>query len=248
MAAEQTGRPLPPRLLPVSTALDTPIDLRLIVHDTLSDSYESSSVLLAKAGFDGTLQLLTSAWERVLGYGREEFKDKTLFHFMWSNPRSTAAAAAAIMDELDMGSVDLRLRCRDGRGKGLTLHRLYDKDEHMIYIVAEETPAERLGARLGVICAREERRAHPRPDVGAAHASVSAQTRRLARATLASTPAASKTQERTVKTPSPFDKPLDQSTGRKFAQMTRTQKWIFVAKVLVCVATFGFVFPNVQHD
>jgi hypothetical protein len=30
--------------------------------------------------------------------------------------------------------------------------------------------------------------------------------------------------------------------------MTRTEKWIFVAKVLVCVATFGFVFPNVQHD
>jgi PAS domain-containing protein len=248
LAAEQTGRPLPPRLLPVSTALDTPIDLRLIVHDTLSDSYESSSVLLAKAGFDGTLQLLTSAWERVLGYGREEFKDKTLFHFMWSNPRSTAAAAAAIMDELDMGSVDLRLRCRDGRGKGLTLHRLYDKDEHMIYIVAEETPAERMGARLGVICAREERRAHPRPDVGAAHASVSAQTRRLARATLASTRAASKTRELTVKTPSPFDKPLAQSTGRKFAEMTRGQKFIFVMKLVVCIATFGFVFPNVQHD
>jgi len=30
--------------------------------------------------------------------------------------------------------------------------------------------------------------------------------------------------------------------------MTRTQKWTFVVKVAVCVATFGFVFPNVQHD
>jgi hypothetical protein len=235
-------------LLPVSTASNGPADLRLVVHDALSDSYESSKVLLAKAGFDGTLQLLTSAWERVLGYGRGEFNDKTLSHFMWSNPRSTAAAAAAIMNELDMGCVDLRLRCRDGCGKGLRLHRLYDKDEHMIYIVAEETPAERVGARLGVICAREERRTHARPDVEAAHASVSAQTRRPDRATLASTRAASKTREPTLNTPSPFDKPLEQSTGRKFAQMTRMQKWIFVAKVLVCVATFGFVFPNVQHD
>jgi len=142
----------------VSTASNGPTNLRLVVHDTLSDSYESSKVLLAKAGFDGTLQLLTSAWERVLGYGREEFRDKTLFHFMWSNPRSTAAAAAAIMDELNMGCVDLRLRCGNGRGKCFTLHRLYDKDEHMMYIVAEETPAERVGARLGMICAREERR------------------------------------------------------------------------------------------
>ena len=214
-------------LAPVSTASAStasigPADLRLVVHDTLPDGYESSKVLLAKAGFDGTLQLLTSAWEQVLGYGREELKDKSLFHFMWSNPRSTAAAAAAIMDELNMGSVDLRLRCRDGRGKCLTLHRLYDKGEHTMYNVAEECPDP--------------------------VASGNARTHRPDRATLASTPAASKTQERTVKTPSPFDKPLEQSTGRKFAQMTRTQKWTFVVKVAVCVATFGFVFPNVQHD
>ena len=51
-----------------------------------------------------------------------------------------------------------------------------------------------------------------------------------------------------MKKPSPFDKPLEQSTGRKYAQMTRQQKWIFVAKLVVCIATFGFVFPNVQHD
>jgi hypothetical protein len=51
-----------------------------------------------------------------------------------------------------------------------------------------------------------------------------------------------------VKKPSPFDKPLEQSTGRKYAQMTRRQKWIFLAKLVVCIGTFGFAFPNVQHD
>ena len=228
-----------------STASNGPTDLRLVVHDTLPDGYESSKVLLAKAGFDGTLQLLTSAWEQVLGYGREELKDKSLFHFMWSNPRSTAAAAAAIMDEVNMGCVDLRLRCRDGRGKCLTLHRLYDKDEHMMYIVAEETPE---GARLGMVRALEERRAQARPDVEAALASLSAQTRRVVRATLASSPAASRTQELTVKTPDPFDKPLESSTGLKFAQMTRRQKWVFAVKLVLCIATFGFAFPNVQND
>lgn len=81
---------------------------------------------------------------------------------MWCNPRSTAAAAAAIM---------------------------------------EETPE---GARLGMIRAHEERRAHARPGVEAAYVPVSARTRRLVRATLASTPAASKTQELTVKKPGPF--------------------------------------------
>jgi hypothetical protein len=61
---------------PVSTAPSCPIDFRLVLHDNLSNSYEMSRVLLAKAEFDGTLQLLTSAWERLLGYGREEFKGK----------------------------------------------------------------------------------------------------------------------------------------------------------------------------
>ena len=48
--------------------------------------------------------------------------------------------------------------------------------------------------------------------------------------------------------PTPFNKPLESSMGMKFADMTRLQKWTFVAKLLVCLATFGFVFPNVQKE
>jgi hypothetical protein len=48
--------------------------------------------------------------------------------------------------------------------------------------------------------------------------------------------------------PSPFDKQLARDGGKKFADMTSTQKWIFVTKVVICVATFGFAFPNVQNE
>jgi hypothetical protein len=51
-----------------------------------------------------------------------------------------------------------------------------------------------------------------------------------------------------VPTLTPFHKPLEQSTGHKFADMSGRQRSVFVAKVLVCIATFGFVFPNVQND
>ena len=142
----------------MSTASSCPSDFRVVLHDSLSDSYELSRVLLAKADFDGTLQLLTSAWERVLGYRREEFKGKTLFQLMWSNQRSAAAAVAAILDELNMGPVYLRVRCRNGRGKRLKMHRLFDRRERMIYIVAEEAPE----GVTGVIHAREERRSASR--------------------------------------------------------------------------------------
>ena len=138
----------------VSTAPTCPTDFRLVLHDNLSDSYEMSKVLLAKAGFDGTLQLLTSAWERLLGYGRGEFKGKTLLHLMWSNQRSAAAAVAAILDKMNSGPVDLRLRCRNGRGKRLRMHRLHDRLEHMVYIVAEEA----LETVAAVMHARVERR------------------------------------------------------------------------------------------
>jgi hypothetical protein len=51
-----------------------------------------------------------------------------------------------------------------------------------------------------------------------------------------------------VQTPSPLDKQLEYSTGLKFADMTGIQKWLFAAKLVACIATFGFAFPNVQND
>jgi hypothetical protein len=129
-------------------------DFRLVLHDNLADGYELSNVLLAKAGFDGTLQLLTSGWERVLGFGRRELNGKTLQQLMWSDRRS-GAAAEAILDTVRAGPVVVRLRCRDGLGKSFRLHRLYDRQEHMIYIVAEETPQN----RTGIIAGGGERRA-----------------------------------------------------------------------------------------
>jgi hypothetical protein len=137
-------------------------DFRLVLHAHLADSYELSKVLLAKAGFDGTLHLLTSGWERVLGYGRKELGAKTLAQIMWGNRRSAAAAVSTILDTANMLPVILRLRCRNGLGKGFRLHRLYDREEHMMYVVAEELAQNRSGEvaqnRTGVISRCGERR------------------------------------------------------------------------------------------
>ena len=75
-----------------------------------------------------------------------------------------------------------------------------------------------------------------------------AQTSRAGRARVHPTQARIQTKESTVQKNSPFDKPLEHSTGLKFAQMTGTQKWVFVAKLVACIATFGYAFPNVQND
>ena len=126
---------------PMSSDANCPPDFRLVLHQSHADSYELSNVLLARAGFDGTLELMTSGWERALGYGREEFDGRTLLQLMWSNRRSAEAAVAAILDELDMAPVEVRVRCRDGLAKGFRLHRHYDRSERLMYIVAEEIAA-----------------------------------------------------------------------------------------------------------
>jgi hypothetical protein len=48
--------------------------------------------------------------------------------------------------------------------------------------------------------------------------------------------------------PTPFQKAPEHDRGMKYDDMTRQQKWIFIAKVVVCVCTAGFVFPTVQSD
>ena len=49
-----------------------------------------------------------------------------------------------------------------------------------------------------------------------------------------------------TKTPTPFDKPLENlPEGIPFAEMTGMQKCVYVTKVVICVATFGFAFPHI---
>ena len=115
---------------------DRPSDLTLAVEVTPGDTYEWSQVLLAKASFDGTLKLLTAAWERVLGYGRDEITGKTLGKLMRSG--KPAAVVATILDEDNPAPVDLTLRCRSGEAKRFRLHRRVDDYLREVFIVAEE--------------------------------------------------------------------------------------------------------------
>ncbi|HZM47178.1 MAG TPA: PAS domain-containing protein [Burkholderiales bacterium] len=102
-------------------------------------TYHRSNVLLAKACFDGTLELLTAAWQRLLGYGHQEFSGKTL-HQIMEPDRPVAAVVAAIFDERNPAPVELKVRSSDGQCKCLKLHRRFDPYERTVFIVAEETP------------------------------------------------------------------------------------------------------------
>jgi PAS domain-containing protein len=102
------------------------------------DEYRSAHAL-AKATLQGTLELLTAAWERSLGYGREEITGKRLSTLLLS--AGPAAVVAAILDERSADPVELTLRCRDGDTKQFRLHRRFDDYSPAVFIVAEERHA-----------------------------------------------------------------------------------------------------------
>jgi len=102
-------------------------------------TFRRSKVLLARAHFSGTLELLTAAWERLLGYEPRELAGMTLRQLMVLAAPVSARAVDAILDEVDMGAVILDLRCKDGRIRTLKLHRRLDPHERKVYLVADET-------------------------------------------------------------------------------------------------------------
>jgi hypothetical protein len=127
------------KAIPVACFSVPPVDFTLSVHVTAGDTFEWSNVLLAKAHGDGTLELLTAAWERFLGYGRHEFEGKTLRQLTGSGATAAAGMVVAILDERDMQPVDVTLRSRAGEAKSLRLHRRLDPHTGRIFILAEET-------------------------------------------------------------------------------------------------------------
>lgn len=104
----------------------------------MGHTYEWSNILLAKVRFSGTFELMTSAWERLLGYARHEFAGKTLRQIMGLEERIPVTAIAAILDQRNPAPVDMNVCCRNGQIKSLRLHRRFDLDERAVYILAEE--------------------------------------------------------------------------------------------------------------
>ena len=79
------------------------MDLKLAVRVNPGDTFEWSKILLARANFNGTLELLTAAWERVLGYGRRELEGKTLGQLMGSSRTAAAPRGHFVHDAVAQG-------------------------------------------------------------------------------------------------------------------------------------------------
>ena len=48
--------------------------------------------------------------------------------------------------------------------------------------------------------------------------------------------------------PTPYEKYVAPPSSIKFADMSSSEKSMFSLKLVCCICTMGFAFPNVMHD
>lgn len=101
--------------------------------------FDMSLDLLSVAGFDGYFQQLNPAWERALGWTRQELMDTPWRDFVHAEDRpSTAEAALRLERGETIANFENRFRCRDGSYRWLSWKAFPSLDDGCIYAIARD--------------------------------------------------------------------------------------------------------------
>jgi PAS domain S-box-containing protein len=118
------------------------------MHDDLAELdnrfFDLSIDMLAIAMFTGYFKRLNPAWERTLGFSREELMSKPMFDFV--HPDDRARTLAQNRDVRGGGqalSFENRYVCKDGSYRWLLWNSTADADRQLIYAVARDITARK---------------------------------------------------------------------------------------------------------
>src|SRR5215207_7496421 len=110
-----------------------------------ANHFELSRDMLGTASLDGYLVQLNDAWERTLGWTREELMAKPFIGFVHPDDReATIAASAALQDGDGSVSFSNRYATKDGEWRWIEWSSRLDKSENCIYAVARDVTDRRL--------------------------------------------------------------------------------------------------------
>lgn len=106
----------------------------------MEDSFFTLSLdMLAIADFTGYFLKLNPAWEKTLGFSREELKARPMFEFVHPDDlERTHAQNLAVKTGGQALSFENRYRCRDGSYRWLLWNATPDFERQVIYAVARD--------------------------------------------------------------------------------------------------------------
>ncbi|HZF18788.1 MAG TPA: PAS domain-containing protein [Burkholderiales bacterium] len=107
---------------------------------------EAVPVLFGNVGSDARMKSLNSAWESVLGYGREELHRLRLYELMPLPLHAAVTLAKQVLDTSVLGPIQFPLRTKDGVRMTFLWHRRYSPEARTMFIAGRET-AEEAGGR-----------------------------------------------------------------------------------------------------
>jgi PAS domain S-box-containing protein len=112
--------------------------------------FEFSRDMLATAGFDGYFKLVNHAWERTLGYSKEELCSQPYMAFVHpaDTERTTAEAESLGTAGVDTVQFRNRYRAKDGSYKWLEWSARADMARQIIYAVARDVTEHQRAAEV----------------------------------------------------------------------------------------------------
>src|SRR5580704_8180936 len=119
-------------------------------EDDLREFLDLSIDMLCIAGIDGYFKHLNPAWEKTLGYAKEELLSRPYVDFVHPEDREAAIAEAnSLAAGRDTFIFENRFRCKDGSYKWLRWTGAVRAEKGVIYAIARDvSPRKREEARL----------------------------------------------------------------------------------------------------
>jgi PAS domain S-box-containing protein len=110
--------------------------------------FDYSRDMLCTAGFDGYFKLVNEAWERTLGYTRDEMLSRPYMDFVHPADieRTTAEAASLGTAGVDTVQFRNRYRAKDGSYRWLEWNSRADRGAELIYAVARDVTDQQRAA------------------------------------------------------------------------------------------------------
>ena len=149
---------------PASLLPRTAVDNIVIACRKPYPAYERLDLLLARFGRTGRFEILSAAWERVLGYGCAELDGRPLFELIHLPRRSARRLILMVLDENEACPIAFSLSRKDGKQVPLQWYRRFDAYDERIFIAGDPLAgAARASApRYPVVCrAQATRRGAP---------------------------------------------------------------------------------------